>query len=116
MHRRHHHDQSAEADRAGTVNGKPIEAVTGITAGILLLVAIVFLAVLFGPGFTADQRTMVITSAVGALGVVGGYWLNSSADQAKKDKPPDAPATVTTTVTTGVPVAPIPPVQEIPNA
>ena len=77
---------------------KPIEAVTGVTIGILLLVAVVFLCVMFVPGFTADQKTMVITATVAGLGTIGGYWLNSSADQAKKDNPP-APSTVTTTVT-----------------
>jgi hypothetical protein len=65
-----------------------LDAVTGITLCILLLVAVVFLTVMFVPGTTADQKTMVITAAVSALGVIGGYWLNSSADQAKKDKPP----------------------------
>jgi flagellar basal body-associated protein FliL len=84
----------------------PLEAVTGIAVAFLLLVSVVFLTVMFSPDTTADQRTMVITATVAALGVVGGYFFNSSADQAKKDKPPDAPATVTTTVTTGVPPAP----------
>ena len=90
---------------------KPLDAVTGITVVILTLVAVIFLTVMFAPDITADQKTMVITAAVAALGTVGGYWLNSSADQAKKDSPP-APATVTTTVTTGV--APVPPVPEVP--
>ena len=79
-----------------------LEAVTGITVGILLLVAAVFIAVIFIGTFTADQKTMVITAAVAALGTVGGYWLNSSADQAKKDSPP-APSTVTTIVKTDEP-------------
>ena len=95
------------------MNKPPLKAVTGITIAILVLVAVVFLAVLFMPGGTADQKTMVITAAVGALGTVGGYWLNSSADQAAKDAPPEAPATVTTTVTTGVPPPESPPVQGV---
>lgn len=78
---------------------KPVEPVTGITVGVLLLVAVIFCAVIFSPAetFTADQKTMVITATVAALGTIGGYWLNSSADQAKKDVPP-APSTVTTIV------------------
>ena len=81
---------------------KPIEAVTGITIGILVLIATIFVSVMFLPGFTADQRTMVITATVAALGTIGGYWLNSTADQAKKDNPP-APSTVTTIVKTDEP-------------
>ena len=84
---------------------KPVEAVTGITISILLLVAVVFIAVIFLGGFTADQKTMVITASVAALGTIGGYWLNSSADQAKKDSPP-APSTVTTIVKTDEPKEP----------
>ena len=84
-----------------------LDAVTGITVGILLLVAVIFCAVIFGPsgptGFTADQKTMVITATVAALGTIGGYWLNSSADAAKKTELPPAPSTVTTTVTQGEP-------------
>jgi basic membrane lipoprotein Med (substrate-binding protein (PBP1-ABC) superfamily) len=83
----------------------PLKAVTGIAVGVLALVFVVFVAVLFGKDFTADQKTMVITATVAALGVIGGYFFNSSADQAAKDAPPNAPATVTTTVTTGVPPA-----------
>ena len=82
-----------------------LEAVTGITIAILALVSVVFLTVMFAPGTTADQKTMVITASIAALSAIGAYWLNSSVDQVKKDKPPDAPATVTTTVTTGVPPA-----------
>ena len=63
----------------------PLQAVTGITVAILLLIAVVFLTVMFAPDITADQKTMIITSAVNALGVIGGYWLNSSADVAKKN-------------------------------
>ncbi len=81
---------------------KPVEAVTGVTIGLLLLVAVVFCAVIFMGDFTADQKTMVITAAVAALGTIGGYWLNSSADQAKKNTPP-APSTVTTIVQTDEP-------------
>lgn len=75
----------------------PIQAVTGVTIGVLLLVTMVFLTVMFGPDITADQKTMVITAAVAALGTIGGYWLNSSADQVKKNEPP-APSTTTTIV------------------
>ena len=93
---------------------KPLEAVTGITIGLLLLVAVIFVSVTFLPGFTADQRTMVITAAVAALGTIGGYWLNSSADAAKKNAPPDAPATTTTIVTTGVAVPDVPKIPDVP--
>ena len=82
---------------------KPLDAVTGIAIGVLLLVAFVFISVIFLEGFTADQKTMVITATVAALGTVGGYFFNSSADVAKKNEPPPAPSTTTTIVETAVP-------------
>jgi len=82
---------------------RKLDAVTGVTIAILVLVAVVFMAVLFAPGFTADQRTMVITAAVAALGTSCGYWLGSTAEQAKRNAPPPAPSTTTTIVKTDVP-------------
>lgn len=77
--------------------------VTGVTLALVPLIYLVVIAVLFLPGYSEQLRTVVVTAVLsGLLGAIYGYWLDSSAKEAKKESP-DAPATVTTTTTTGLP-------------
>ena len=81
-----------------------IAPVTGITLCLLPLVYMAVYAVLFTDGYSEQLRTVVVTAVVsGLLGVVGGYWLDSSAKEAKQTDPPPAPSTVTTIVKTDEP-------------
>jgi hypothetical protein len=75
-----------------------VHKVTGITVILLVIVAAVFLGVVFAPTcanngplgycFTADQKTMVITGVIAIAGACTGYWLNSSADKQPPEPPP----------------------------
>lgn len=62
----------------------------------LCLMALIFMAVyavLFTPGYSEQLKTVVVTAVIsGGLGGFIGYWLNSSADAAKKEEPAKEPA------------------------
>jgi hypothetical protein len=61
-----------------------VDKVTVISAALLGLVYAVVIAVLFVPGSSDDLKTIVVQSVLLALAALTGYWLNSSADVAKK--------------------------------
>ena len=76
-----------------------LERITGISVLLLTVIGFVMVYTLVGPGFTADQKTMVIQGALISLGAIAGYWLNNTADK------PIAPGATTTTTTTTPPIA-----------
>ncbi len=95
-----------------------LDKVTGVTLALIPLVYLVVIAVLFLPGYSEQLRTVVVTAVLsGLLGAIYGYWLDSSAKEAKKDSP-DAPGATTTTTISGTtdipPIPEIPPVKETP--
>lgn len=89
-----------------------LDAITFVAACILFLIGALGYAIFYVPGAGDQLKTIYAQSLLLALAAVTGYYLNSSADQAKKDSP-DAPAQVTTTVTTGV-QGDVPKVPEVP--
>lgn len=74
------------------------DRVTGITLVLVPLIYMVVYAVLFTPNYSEQIKTVVITAIMGALlmGILG-YWLDTSAREARKDEPPHAPSSTTTT-------------------
>ncbi len=73
--------------------------VTGITLILIPLAYIVVAIVLISDKFTSDLKAMVVGGIMAkTLPDIVSYWLNSSADVAKKNDPPPAPSTVTTIV------------------
>jgi muramidase (phage lysozyme) len=56
-----------------------------VTAALLPLVYAVVLGVMFGQGWPAEIRVVVVTAGVTTLGGIMGYWLGTSHSSAKKD-------------------------------
>lgn len=57
-----------------------------VSAALLLMLFMVVGAVLFGNGWSNDIKLQVVTAVLSILGVVGSYWLGSSASSQRKDQ------------------------------
>ncbi len=110
-------DDSRDIRNRDAVKTPKLDSITFVASFILGLVTALGYAIFFREGAGEQLKTIYAQSVLLALAAVTGYFLNSSADQAKKDELPKPSTTTTTTVippegeqpADGIPVIPQPP-------